>query len=216
MSDRIKTIIEKLKSGAQVKTVALVFALIVFSCGSVGGTIAWMICKTDPIINTFTHGKIDITLTENDTGIDDDDNEYTNTYEIEPGEIIVKDPVITVEAGSEGCWLFVTLEKSTNFDRYLAYTMEEGWKVLDSENYPGVYYREVTPGEAKDGVKVNVLKDSQVTVKEEVDKEMLNELNPELYPTLKVTAYAVQKSADIESINTAEKAWELIKPESTK
>ena len=73
--------------------------------------------------------------------------------------------------------------------------MAEGWTLLDgTEN---VYFRLVKEDDVKENDLVfEVIKDNIVTVKEDVTKEMLNALNPEgqeaTYPTLTVTAYAVQ------------------------
>lgn len=212
MKNKIQRLVKKIKNGSYIKLTVIIFVMLFLLCGSVGETLAWMVCQTDLIINTFTYGKIDITLTEKDTKLDDDNDEKTNTYEIEPGETIIKDPTITVEAESEASWLFVKLEKSENFDQYLEYTMAEGWKLLDAKQ--GVYYREVGETDAAEGIEIQVLKDHSVIVKEEVDKEMLNKLNQESYPTLKITAYAVQKSTELETIDTAEEAWGLISPKS--
>lgn len=212
MKNKIQGLVKKIKNGSYIKLTVIIFVMLFLLCGSVGETLAWMVCQTDLIINTFTYGKIDITLTEKDTKLDDDNDEKTNTYEIEPGETIIKDPTITVEAESEASWLFVKLEKSENFDQYLEYTMAEGWKLLDAKQ--GVYYREVGETDAAEGIEIQVLKDHSVIVKEEVDKEMLNKLNQESYPTLKITAYAVQKSTELETIDTAEEAWGLISPKS--
>lgn len=212
MKNKIQGLVKKIKNGSYIKLTVIIFVMLFLLCGSVGETLAWMVCQTDLIINTFTYGKIGITLTEKDTKLDDDNDEKTNTYEIEPGETIIKDPTITVEAESEASWLFVKLEKSENFDQYLEYTMAEGWKLLDAKQ--GVYYREVGETDAAEGIEIQVLKDHSVIVKEEVDKEMLNKLNQESYPTLKITAYAVQKSTELETIDTAEEAWGLISPKS--
>lgn len=212
MKNKIQRLVKKIKNGSYIKLTVIIFVMLFLLCGSVGETLAWMVCQTDLIINTFTYGKIGITLTEKDTKLDDDNDEKTNTYEIEPGETIIKDPTITVEAESEASWLFVKLEKSENFDQYLEYTMAEGWKLLDAKQ--GVYYREVGETDAAEGIEIQVLKDHSVIVKEEVDKEMLNKLNQESYPTLKITAYAVQKSTELETIDTAEEAWGLISPKS--
>jgi len=105
-----------------------------------------------------------------------------------------------VEAGSEGMWLFAKLEKSDNFDDFLTYEMEAGWaQLLDEQGNPveGVFYRfQAEVPEDGEDLDIAVLKDNQVKVKEGVTKEMLNELDPEgeeaNYPTLTITAYAVQ------------------------
>ncbi len=203
------------------KALVLVSALTLAANGLIGGTVAYLIAKTDKVTNTFTYGDIDITLTEtdtNDTPNDDtdqgdgDNDPNTNTYEMVPGTEITKDPKVTVLADSEDSWLFVKLEKSANFDDFMTYEMASGWTALEGED--GVYYR-TTDWKETDQV-FNVLKDNTVTVADEVTKADLNALDENgaaNYPTLTVTAYAVQRDADIEAIATVEKAWELAEAE---
>jgi len=191
------------------KALALVLALVLSIVGVVGGTVAWLIATPDPVINTFTYGDINIELDETDTGLDGDGNNNTNEYEMIPGEQITKDPVITVKAGSEGMYLFVKLEKSANFDTFMEYTMAEGWNPLTGVD--GVYYRWITAAAVADeDMEIHVIANDTVTVKESVTKEMLNALDAPgataTYPTLTVTAYAVQEAGS----DTAAEAWAKI------
>ena len=183
----------------KLKILALVLVAAMLLTGVVGGTIAWLIDKTEPVVNTFTYGDINIDLEETPTP-DDDDNPDTNEYEMIPGEEITKDPKVTVNTDSKASWLFVKLEKSANFDDFMEYEIADGWTQLkDAQGnlVTGVYYREVAEVTGQDVV-FEVIKDNKVSVKETVTKEMLNALDPEgaaaTYPTLTVTAYAVQRS----------------------
>lgn len=169
------------------KSVALVLALVLMVGVVVGGTIAWLTDTTKEIKNTFTVGNIDIDLTESTGG----------SYKMIPGETLAKDPTVTVEAGSEDCWLFVEIEKSANLDDFIAYTVAEGWTELEA----GVYYRE-----AKADDEFSVLANDEVTVKADVTKEMMDGITAETEPTLTFTAYAVQKAGNA----TAADAWEKI------
>lgn len=171
---------------------------------TIGGTIAWLISQTDPVTNTFTYGDINITLTETDSG-DNDGDASTNTYEMVPGKEIAKDPLITVEADSEDCWLFAQITESEGFDSFIEYTAAEGWTALDGED--GVYYREVAKSE--DAQEFYVIAENTVKVKEDVTKEMLNSLGEDGSISLTVTAYAVQRDGEIEAIDTAAEAWAL-------
>lgn len=178
--------------GFRMKLVALILALVLTLGGVIGGTVAWLIAAPDPVVNTFTYGDINIKLDETDTGLDNDLNPNTNDYKMLPGVEIEKDPKITVSAGSEKNWLFVKLEKSSNFDDFMTYSLSGGWQLLNgTEN---VYFRKVEPDDA-DQV-FEIINDNTITVKESVTKEMLNALDPEdgdaTYPTLTVSAYAVQ------------------------
>ena len=123
-----------------------------------------------------------------------------------PGNSITKDPKVTVLANSENAWLFVKLEKSANFDDFMTYEIAEGWTALDGVT--GVYYRSVDKADAD--AAFDVIKDNTVNVKGEVTKEMLNALDANgasNYPTLTVTAYAVQRDSNI---TTAADAWAKI------
>lgn len=183
----------------KIKLLTLVLALSLLVTGVVGGTIAWLIDKTDTVVNTFTYGDINIELDETPTP-DDDDNPDTNEYEMIPGEDMTKDPKVTVKEDSKANWLFVKLVKSENFDDFMEYEIAEGWHPLKDDQgniVTGVYFREVSEVVGEDVV-YEVIKDNKVHVKESVTKEMLNALDPEgqaaTYPTLSVTAYAVQRS----------------------
>lgn len=195
-----------------VKALVLTGALVLALNGAIGGTIAWLVSRTDSVTNTFTYGDIDITLTETDSGEDEDGDPTTNTYDMVPGNSIEKDPLITVEAGSEDCWLFVKLDETENFDSFIEYGMAEGWTALEGSE--GVYYQVVASSEAEQ--RFEVIAGNKVTVKADITKEMLNELDAgetSNYPTLTVTAYAVQRDADIEAISTVDKAWALAQAE---
>ena len=187
------------------KSAALFLALVLSIGGVVGGTMAWLVATPDPVVNTFTYGDINIALNETDTRLDGDNNPNTNHYKMLPGQSITKDPLVTVLAGSEELWLFVELEKSANFDTFMTYTVAEGWTPL--ENVDGVYYRHVTAEEVADANKAfPAIAGNTVTVKNTVTKEMLNELDAAgaaNYPTLTVTAYAVQYAGNA----TAAAAW---------
>ena len=50
------------------KTVAILLALVLAIGCAVGGTLAWLISKTDPVVNTFTYGDINIGLEETTEG----------------------------------------------------------------------------------------------------------------------------------------------------
>ncbi|MBE6862235.1 MAG: hypothetical protein E7497_04975 [Ruminococcus sp.] len=189
-----------------VKALVLTGALTLALSGAIGGTIAWLISE-ETVTNTFTYGDINITLTETDTD-DGDDDPSTNTYDMVPGNSITKDPKVTVEADSEDCWLFVKLDESENFEDFMTYSIADGWTAL--ENNEGVYYRII---DGSDTVQeFSVIANDTVTVLDTVTKEMLNALDAdgaENYPTLTVTAYAVQRDAEIDAIDTVEEAWAL-------
>lgn len=165
------------------KALFIILSVALIVCGTVAGTLAWLTAKTDPVVNTFTVGDINIELKET-TG---------ETYKMVPGIELKKDPMITVKAGSEACWLFVKVEKSDNFDSFMKFAIANGWTELTEGS--GIYYREVGDESAvvaKDE-SFAVISGDTVTVKSEVTKEMLT-AEDFVNPTLTFTAYAVQKA----------------------
>lgn len=164
--------------------------VLVLGC-ALGGTVAWLVAKSDPVVNTFTYGDININLEET-TG---------SSYKIIPGVDIAKDPKVTVEADSEACWLFVKVEEVGTFvaDK-VTYSVADGWTALTGQ--PGVYYREV--GAVTADTDFYVLKDNVVKVSDTLTKEDIKDIPTG--PTLTFTAYAVQK----DGIADAATAWSKI------
>lgn len=178
------------------KSLALVLALAMIVVCVVGGTLAWLTATTPEVKNTFTTSDVDITLTET-TG---------TSYKMIPGYTIAKDPKVTVEAGSEKCYLFVKVAESDNFDSFMTYDMATGWTQGDGTDIPSnVYYREVETSTADQ--EFAVLKDNQVTVSGDVTKTMLNDLTENTYPTLTFTAYACQYNNSNGTHFEAADAW---------
>lgn len=120
------------------RTVALLMALVLVLGIAVGGTIAWITTYTEPVVNTFTIGQLNIELDE--APVDANGKETSgervkaNTYTLLPGGDYDKDPTVTVKGSSAACWLFVTVDNqiaaiedaTTTADQMTA----QGWKVL--------------------------------------------------------------------------------------
>ena len=181
------------------RTFIMLLALVLVIGVAAGGTIAWLTAQTDPVVNTFTYGDINIGLGET-TGTD---------YKIVPGVDINKDPKVTVKANSEACWLFVKVEETGTFvANKVTYSIADGWTKGDGTKIPtNVYYREVDAVTAD--TSYYVLKGSTeypngvVTVSEELTKAEVNSITAENQPKLTFTAYAVQK----DGIADADTAW---------
>ena len=189
------------KIGTAKFIVMLIAVSLVFG-GLIGGTAAWLISKPEAIINTFTYGDINITLTESPGDLDDDDQKpYTNTYKMMPGSQIEKDPTVTVKKGSEDCWLFVKLEEGNDFgDFFEAFNVASGngnfvWTELsDNAADSGIYYCLVKADDVDDAdLALSVIENDTLTVKSSITKDDFEKMGTN-YPTLTVTAYAVQYS----------------------
>ena len=170
--------------------IAMLALVLVIGC-AVGGTVAWLVSSTDPVVNTFTYGDINITLGET-TG---------NDYKIIPGVNIDKNPKVTVKKDSEACWLFVKVEEEGTFvANKVTYSIATGWTQGDGTNIPAnVYYREV--GAVTADTDFAVLKDNKIYVSEELSKSDIQSITAQ--PKLTFTAYAVQK----DGITDVAAAW---------
>ena len=187
-----------------IKIAALIAAIVLVIGCTAGGTVAWLVSKPDPIVNVFTVGNINATLTETATA-----------FKIVPGVDIAKDPVATVEANSEDCYLFVqpTEENWPRFTeatetgsttRKVEYEIADGW--IELKPLHGVYYREVAKNDTEDQ-SFHVLKNDQVTVSNTLTKEEANAIQKADAPKLTVAVYAVQKAG----IDTPAEAWKTAK-----
>lgn len=193
-----------MKAGRSFRGLVLVLALALIVGVAGGATFAWLTAKTDPVVNTFTYGDIKITLAES-TG---------SNYKIIPGVNIEKDPLVTVEAGSEACWLFVKVDEANwptltyvdgeNTVRKVNYDIADGWTKGDGTKIPAnVYYREVAANDANQ--EFPVLKDNKITVSDTLTKIDINEKLTGT-PKLSITAYAIQK----DGMDSAAEAWAAI------
>lgn len=100
------------------KTLLLITSMILVAAISVMGTLAWL-TDTDTAVNTFTIGQVDILLDEADVDengkllLDDEGNPLErvkeNEYHLIPGQTYIKDPTVTVQAGSEPSYIRMIL-----------------------------------------------------------------------------------------------------------
>lgn len=190
------------------RRIAMTLCLMIVVCvASIGGTLAWLTSTTTPVINTFTPSTINIELDETTGGSD-------RQFKMVPGDTIDKDPKVTVVKGSEKCWLFVKVDEVGDLSNYIDYTVDtsrDAWTELtDVEGVNNVYWR-LVEGSAVDQP-FSILTDDQVTVKQDVTKDMMDALkaNPNLRPKLTFTAFAVQH----EGSNDEKEAWDKLFPSS--
>lgn len=110
------------------KSIALVMMAVLLVAASVMGTLAYL-TSTDTVKNTFTVGKVAITLDEakvdeNGKVIEGVARVKTNHYKLLPGHTYNKDPMVTVLAGSEPSYIkmTVTFSKANELDAIFAPT----------------------------------------------------------------------------------------------
>lgn len=195
--------------------VAMLAVTLLIGC-AIGGTVAWLTAKTDPVVNTFTYGDINIDLWEHaydatTNALGTSKVTKVENYKIIPGVDLPKDPTVTVKANSEACWLFVKVEKSGTFvtDK-VTYSIDDTvWTQLD--NVAGVYYKKIDTLTASE-TDYNILKDKKVTVSQGLTKNEINSIEEgQKNPTLTFKAYAVQ----LDAAQTAADAWAIANPTTT-
>lgn len=177
-------------------TIILAFALVIAM--SVAGTVAYLTSQ-DSVTNTFTVGKVKITLDEAEVdangAVTSAERVKANSYKLIPGHAYTKDPIIHVDASSEECWLFVKVENGISAIEDSANTIAaqlaaKGWSAVTGE--AGVYaYEQSVAG----GTDVPVFGSFKIAGTADVASYA--------NATVVVTAYAVQA----DGFDTAAAAW---------
>ena len=199
------------------KTKALVLALcaVLLVVTTVFVTMAFLTSE-DSVQNTFTVGKVEITLDE--AKVDSYGNEIANAervkeneYKLIPSHTYVKDPTIHVDSNSEDCYLFVKIQNDLGSDGVINGIANNGWVLVEGTQDVYCYYG-VTDGETNSTKQI---------VKPGEDKKVFDtftfgeKANPNNYDTatknaeIIVTAYAFQ--ADGLSEKTPAEIWTLFK-----
>lgn len=177
-------------------TVLCAAALVV---ASVLGTMAFLTSK-DKVNNTFTVGKVAITLDEakvTDMGapVAGADRVKANTYKLIPGHNYTKDPTIHVAAGSEDSWIFIKVENGLtsiiNTPTIESQITDNGWTALDGVT--GVYYKEYTSAATATDLAVF----GAFKIKDDADVSTYSKAKIDVY------GYAIQK----DGFDTAAAAW---------
>lgn len=199
------------------KGLVTLMAAVLLVAMSVMGTVAYLTSQ-DVVTNTFTVGKVVITLDEAD--VDDSKTDVTtagrdraNAYHLLPGHEYTKDPTVHVKADSENSWVFVKVvngiaayEAENGVDGYTdieAQIRAKGWTPL--EGVSGVYYKEHTKAETDvDYVVFNAFKIADEAQAVEGWANVVAGSND-----ITVNAYAVQKD---DVIDTAAEAWAIVNP----
>lgn len=186
------------------KSIALVMMAVLLVAASVMGTLAYL-TSTDTVKNTFTVGKVNITLdeakvTEYGKAVTPASRVKENTYKLIPGHEYTKDPTVHFAAGSEASWLFVKVENgiaAIEADTKIAdQIIGNRWTALTGvTGVDGVYYKQVdanTSAAAKDYLVFETFK-------------LTDDANVANYATanVTVTAYAIQA----DGFTSAAAAW---------
>lgn len=192
------------------KLVLALFAMVLTLCCLTGGTLAWLTSTIEPVSNTFVIGSISATSSDS-TGVFQANSaaaiaNVSDGITYVPGQVIEADPVITIAAGSEACYVFIHIDEENNFftvtendtsvtKRVIQWELNELKQDKDSDgvwtalkDYPGYYYTMIEKEEAASGKSFRLLKDKKLTVSAE-----LTQSAPANYPVITISAAIVQK-----------------------
>ena len=186
------------------KVLTLAACAVLLVCVTIAGTVAYL-TSDDTVTNTFTVGKVEITLDEgavyefgkteenqvHGKHTDDGATRVTeNTYKLFPGHEYDKDPIVHVTAESETCYVFVQVinniaeieDATTIADQIVAY----GWQKLSVDGVEGdLYYKVSANGDADRDLEVF----DTVKIKGTVDNDTLEDYEDK---TVVINAYAIQ------------------------
>ena len=189
------------------KALLMTLCAVLLVAASVLGTMAYLTSQ-DSVTNTFSIGKIAITLDE--AKVDDNGKAVVpevrvkaNTYKLMPGHKYDKDPTVHVEKDSEDAYIFVKVENGISAfeaEKTIAKQITgNDWFTLDG--VANVYYKEYT----KANVDTSLVVFSNFTIAEgaEAVSGWADATNAEI----NITAYAVQK----DGFANAKAAWDAAK-----
>lgn len=204
------------------KMLMAVVAIVLIVVVSVSATFAYLTAD-DSVENTFTVGKVEITLDEADVNTDGSPVEGAervkeNDYKLLPGHTYIKDPMVTVKEGSEASYIkmTVTFSKAGALDAIFAPTGADLTSIFDGYDPASWIYKGNTEDATKDtrtyefwykdavgapdaDVALEALFDS-ITVPGTITKEQLATIEG---MTITVNAYAIQA----DGFDDAEAAW---------
>lgn len=211
------------------KILALLMCAVLLVGASIAGTVAYLTSQ-DTVTNTFTVGKVEITLdeaavnTDGEYVTDHSNRVKTNDYHLMPGHTYIKDPTVTVKQPSDSSYvrMLVNVTNIQNLEAvftdpsyygtdgvFLLQKLVDGWDptlwVYESykpDGNNGIYeFRYFAPVDAKSGDVV--LDDLFETIKipgEDVTSANIAYLD---HVEIGVTAQAIQK----DGFADADAAW---------
>lgn len=196
------------------KAIMLVLCVVLLVVASVMGTLAYL-TDTEDVVNTFTVGKVAITLDEtnlapNATGRTD----VGNDYHLLPGKTYVKDPIVHVDAESDDSYIFIKVdnngveaieETAADYTSVSAQILANGWTWWKNEGNVHYFYQEYTKNQDDKNLEVF----QQFKVGDAVTNEQLeafytaaNTNNGQTKAVI-VTAYAIQKTGFEDNVSGA-------------
>ena len=185
------------------KLTAIFLCVALAAIAIVGASLAYF-TDTDSATNTFTVGKVAITLDEAKVDVDGNlvanaDPVKGNAYKLVPSHEYTKDPTVHFKAESEASYLFVKVEngisaiEAADNNTIADQIKANGWTALDG--VANVYYKQVDANTGADAIDYPVFGSFKIA----------DNANTAAYGTAQivVTAYAIQA----DGMTSATDAW---------
>ena len=141
----------------KLKNLITVFCAVLLVVASVVGTLAYLTSESK-VVNTFTVGKVNITLDEADVNengvVVSNARVKENKYHLVPGQTYVKDPTLTVKAKSEASYVRVllTIDHASEFDAIYAPNQADLTTIFNGYDATNWVYEAVTRDMVKNTV----------------------------------------------------------------
>lgn len=179
------------------KLVIAVVALSLALVCAIGGTLAFLVATSNTVTNTFTYGGIELKVWE-----DKKTNETGKAYDnVVPGDVLDKDPVVTVTEGSESCYVYVLIDNQLG--AAASYNIAATWTKV-GESGTKVLYRYNTIVDAKESAQ-DLAVFTTLTFVKTLTKENVAALAGK---NVVITAYAHQsENTTVDVANAAASAW---------
>lgn len=162
---------------------------------TVAPTYAWLCSTSEEVVNTFVSGAVMIRLDEaavNSKGQADDtkDRVTSNQYKYVAGAVLDQDPTVTVEAGSEESYIFMSVLNELP-DSFSIDWNTTAWEKVETEGNTSLWMRKSTvdaSGSDKDVTLEPIF--TEVKVPTSLTGDQAKELDGR---TIHVKAFAIQK-----------------------
>lgn len=183
------------------KLIGLLTLGLLFVAG-IAGTFAYLTDKTETKSNTFTIGKVGISLAEPKWDAEG------ASHKIIPGVTLDKDPQVTVKANSEESYVFISVDTSAGLNDYVtakkvSLDYSPDWTLVETVGTTKVYtYKNKVASRGTDNTLSPIF--TKITFSGDLTKADLAELSTS---KIDVKASAIQASG----FNTATEAWAKLK-----
>ncbi len=192
-----------------------VLLMAVIALTSVSSSISLLSGTTNPVVNSFTFstetGSISLTLDEavvENGEVTSNRTTSGNTYYVEAGKDISKDPTITMSSGSVEAYVFFYMDNNLSSD-YFTINCNDSWIEIASEDTKSLYIYESKVDATNESKKLDALF-TTIEVATTIPENFISSFDSK---TITLQAYAVGTDVDLETaINQAAEKFDFSNP----